>query len=151
MINLKTILLTVLATVFLCLGGCAPLNALSDSVSDNPLLASFAMRQAVAQYIAQGETLDEEHKRADQVIERGEKVRAMLEGDATKGALLKAINRSIDWQELTPADRILVIEIIALLEHELADVEAIDDQVRLTLADLFSTAISAARLYRGLI
>lgn len=143
----------IIAVFFGLASACAPISVLGDYVSNNPLIASAAMRQSVAHYIAQGETIEAEHKRADDVIERGEKVRAMLAGDpkATKGEILKVVNRSIDWSSLSLADRALVIEILALLEHELAKVEALDNKTRLTLSDLLTTAISAAQLYRGLI
>lgn len=152
--NPKSLISAALVAVFLCLvSACAPISSLADYASDNPLLASVAMRQAVATYIARGETLDEEHARADAVIERGERVRSMLEGDpeASKGELLSMLNRSIDWSQLAPEDRILVIEILALLEHELERVDVLDKETRLTLGDLFTTAISAAQLYKGLI
>lgn len=133
------------------LTGCSTFDSLGDYVSSNPLVASIATRQAVASYIAQGESLEEEYQRAEQVQRRIQKVLIYLDSDAEATAydLMRVINDSINWDELTLQDRLLVQDIVSLVENELSAVQvgAISGETKLALAGLFETAISAARLY----
>lgn len=138
--------------VFLCLfSGCSTIETLGDYVADNPLVAQIATRQAVAQYIAEGETIEDEIERARHVQKRIQKVMLYLDGEpkARVDELMAVIDGSIDWEELTFADRMLVQEIVNLVEVELSKAEqpVIPESTKIVLRTLFETAISAASLY----
>lgn len=143
-----------LVAVFLCLslGACSTISTLGDYVSENPLVAQIATRQAVAQYIAEGGSIEEENARAQAVQKRIEKVLIYLEGDpkASPADLLVVIDSSIDWSELTYRDRLLVQDIVSLIERELeaaVDDIKISESTRIALSIMFETAISAAEIY----
>lgn len=136
--------------VFLCLiQGCSTFETLGDYVSENPLIAQVATRQAVAQYIAEGDSLEEEIARAQSVKNRIKKVLIFLDGDpeAKVSDLMVVINDSIEWDELTFRDRLLVQDIVKLVEDELEEAVEIDDSVRVVLSVMLETAISAAQIY----
>ena len=151
---------TALVAVFLCvafaitagtLTACSSLELVSDYVSDNPLLAQVATRQAVAQYISDGETIEDEIERAQQVKKRIAKVLLFVdeESSASVSQLMTVIDSSIEWDELTYQDRLLVQDIVSLVEIELqsATEPIITESTKLVLRTLFETALSAASLY----
>jgi chorismate mutase len=150
--NIRMVL-GVLVTLFLCLNatGCSTFEGLRDYVADNPLVASIATRQAVARYIAQGKTLEDEYERAEQVEKRIQKVLLFLDADAsaTSDRLLQVIDSSIEWEQLTPYDRILVQDIVSMVAAELesASEPQISPETKIVISTLLNTAMSAARLY----
>lgn len=147
---MNKIIRAALVAVFLCAASaCSTFESLGDYVSDNPLIAQVATRQAVAQYIAEGDSIEEELRRARAVEMRIKKVLLFLDGDpeARVDQLMTVIDDSIEWDELTLRDRLLVESIVRLVERELEQVNEIDDSVRLVLSVMFETAISAARIY----
>lgn len=147
---MSKIIRAALVAVFLCAASaCSTFESLGDYVSENPLIAQVATRQAVAQYIAEGDSIEEEIKRARAVELRIKKVLLFLDGEpeARVDQLMTVIDDSIEWDELTLRDRLLVESIVLLVERELEQVNEIDDSVRLVLSVMFETAISAARLY----
>lgn len=135
-----------LVAVFLCLSAC---STLQDIASNNPLSVSFVVRQAVAQYIAQGETIEEERSRALAVVHRVNLYLEYLdvEKKVTPSELLSKVRGSIDWSKLSAPDKALIIELVNLISHELQQATEIDQATKITLADLFNTAIKAAQLY----
>lgn len=149
-----------ICAVFLCLTlvltsalitACSTFELVSDYVSDNPLIAQLATRQAVAQYIAEGETLEEEIARAQSVKKRITKVLLFVDENAraTVPELMAVIDSAIDWDELTYHDRLLVQDIVRLVEIELEEATGprIPEEARIVLVTLFRTAISAAQMY----
>lgn len=147
---MNKIIRAALVAVFLCaVSACSTFETLGDYVSENPLIAQVATRQAVAQYIAEGDSIEDEIRRARAVEMRIKKVLLFLDGDpeARVDQLMTVIDDSIEWDELTLRDRLLVESIVRLVESELEQVNQIDESVRLVLSVMFETAISAARLY----
>lgn len=146
-----SLLQAALVAVFLCLGGCQAITTLGDYVSENPLVAQIATRQAVAQYISAGETIEEEIERAEQVKKRITKVLLFVDenAEATVPDLMAVIDDSIEWEQLTIQDRLLVQDIVALVEAELqkATEPIIPESTRIVLVTLFRTALSAAEIY----
>jgi len=142
-----------LIAVFLCVSGCSTFETLGDYVRENPVFTSIATRQAVARYIAAGETEAEQSERGLNVSKTSDKVIAVLEGNPTTtvDTLLLTIDSAIDWGELSPPDRILVTDIIVLVESELRKYEVeyspIDDNARVAIRGLFEVAKSAAQIY----
>jgi len=154
----KSMITTVFMAVFLCLAsGCSTImqsvETLGDYVSENPVFASVVTRQAVARYIGAKDTAEERQARAEDVTRRINKVALYLEGnpETTVDALMITIDAAIDWDELNPEDRMLVADIVMLVEAELRQYEVendpIDSTALIAIKGLFDVAISAAQLY----
>lgn len=151
------LLKTAFTAVFLCLvfplGGCSTIETLGDYVSENPVFASAASRQAVAAYIAQGETDEQKALNAKRVNVTVAKALVYLEGnpEATVDELLNMVNRKIDWSSLTLSEQWLVKDILSLVEVELRKYEVqnglISESTKLAIRGLLKTAQSAASLY----
>lgn len=155
---IKSMITTVFMAVFLCLAsGCSTImqsvETLGDYVSENPVFASVVTRQAVARYIGAKDTAEERQARAEDVTRRINKVALYLEGnpETTVDALMITIDAAIDWDELNPEDRMLVADIVMLVEAELRQYEVendpIDSTALIAIKGLFDVAISAAQLY----
>lgn len=147
---MKKIILVLITALFFT--GCAAVNTFGDLVNDNELWASALTRHAVSRYIAAGDTIDAEERRAKQVETRLSRVLEYIEGNpsATSGDLMALVESTIDWGELDRADKLLVQDILAILEKELEQYETregLKESTRIALRGLFDTAISAARIY----
>lgn len=150
------ILPAALVAVFLCLNlsSCSTIDSLSDYVNENPVFASIAARQAVGRYISAAKTPEAEAQRAADVQKRINKVMAYLDGDPETNVdgLLNVIDSAIDWAELVPADRILVTDVVTLIEGELRKYETqtpeISDTAKIAIRSLLKVAVSAAEYYR---
>lgn len=148
---------TAFMAVFLCLsvlfGGCSTIETLGDYVSENPVFASVASRQAVAAYIAAGETEEKQRINAKRVNATTAKALVFLEGnpEATVDDLLTLVFREIDWSGLTIQEQFLVKDIMGLVEQELRKYEVqngvISETTTFLVRGLLETAQSAAHLY----
>jgi len=145
-------LLIALLTMF-TLAGCSTLESLGDYISENDVLTSIATRQAVARYIAAGDTIEAEQKRAKQVETRLARIVKYVDGNpiATVDGLMNIIESSIDWNELETADKFLVNDILTLLKSEFdkygKEQKGLSEKSRIAIRSLFDTAMSAARIY----
>lgn len=141
--------------VFLCLTlvGCSVMETVGDYLNENPVFASMATRQAVGRYIAQGKTIEEERERAADVQRRISKVMAYVDGNPATSVdnLMRVIDKNIEWQKLEPVDRLLVQDVVMLVEVELRkhEVESntLSESSSIAIKALFKTAISAAQIY----
>ena len=149
----KAYLVAATIAAFLCLSACSVVQTLGDYVAENPVFASVATRQAVARYISAADTPEAQAERAKDVERRINKVTAFLDGNPTTtiDALMDAIDLAIDWDEMQPADRILVEDIVFLVEAELRQYEVenspIEETALIAIRGLFEVAISAAQIY----
>lgn len=144
----KLIILALLSIIV----GCSALEKVGDYVNENELFTSIAVRQVVSRYIASGETLEEEKKRAEKVQSRLIKIKDYVSGNpiATISGLLEVAENSINWGELETSDRILVQDIISLLKSELtnqSETNELSDSSKIAIKGMFDTAISAAKVY----
>lgn len=151
--KIRIYLTAALVAAFLCVSGCSVVQTLGDYVAENPVFASIATRQAVARYISAAETPAEQVERAHDVNRRVNTVMLYLEGNpqTTVDALMIAIDQAIDWGKLQPADRILVSDIVSLVEAELRKYEVenspIEEGAQIAIRGLFEVASSAASIY----
>lgn len=151
--KLKPMITTVFMAVFLCLSGCSTFETLGDYVRENPVFSSFAARQAVARYIAAGDSVESQEKRAGDVDKTTLKVMAVLDGDpeTTVDTLMLTIDSAIPWDELSIEDRLLVTDIVSLVEFELKKYEVENEPINqgavIAIRGLFEVARSAAQLY----
>lgn len=151
--SLKTAVLAVFLCLAALLGGCSTINTLGDFVSENPMFASAASRQAVAAFISEGATDEERTLNAKRVNATVGKALAFLEGNptATVDDLLNNVIQEIDWSTLTVTEQFLVRDIIALVEDELRKYEVrtglIPESTKIAVRGLLKTAQNAAIVY----
>lgn len=134
------------------LTGCSVINSINDYINENPVLVNIATNQTVVRYIEAAETVDKKRARAEDFERRANKVLSFIDGnpETTVDGLLSIIDSAVDWQGLSIPDRILVSDIIALIEVELRKYEGRQDfsnKTKFALRELFVVAIQAARLY----
>jgi len=146
MLKVPTTLLALLALACASLCGCA---ALKDPAA--ALVADAATRQAVFRYIDSGDTEDAKSERARHVVEAVRKVDAFLEGNprATAAGVIDVVRAYVDWDELAPADRLLVQDILALVELSLQNKQhegLLDPQAVVSVRRMLNTAVTAAAL-----
>lgn len=144
--NLKVVLLVIL------LAGCTALETLGDYVNDNALITSITVRQVVGRYIAAGDTVEIERKRAVKVEDTLSKALNYLNGEplSTVSGLLIVVNNAINWEDLETYDKILIMDILAVLKTELETYQtehklSLDSQI--AIKALFETAVSTANIY----
>lgn len=138
----------------LCLivvSGCSTVQRAADFVNSNPLFMDITVRQAVTRIIDAGETDEEKTLRAIEVQASAQKVLAFMEGNptATSSTLMSVIRSSIPEEKLTRADKILVEDLMIILQLRLADdVKArnLPDDTVIAVRSLLNTALSAAVL-----
>lgn len=145
--GLKNLIAVVL---LLILSGCSTLAGISDYVNENPLVADIATRQAVARYIEQGENTG---TRADSVVRVVTNLETWLDGSptVTVESLIVTLNSLINWDNLSPADTLLVQDLTALIVWKLSSAEDEGDltpDTLLGLRSLLVTARRAATLYQ---
>lgn len=147
---MKKLLLVLVSAVLI--SGCSAINTLGDFINENELLTSAAARHAVSHYIAAGDTIEAENNRARQIETRLTRVLAYVEGNpaATTDDLMTLVESTIDWSQLDTKDKLLVQDILMLLEKELDKYdsqERLKESTMVALRGLFNTAISAAQIY----
>lgn len=149
--KITKILQAAFLAVFLCLtftlSGCQTFESLGDYLSENPVFASVSFRYATAKYIERGDTTIDRRQRQNNVIETGAKVKAFIEANPTiaVSSVMQYLDAVIDWGKLDTSDRILVQEIITIVEADLLAQEAENPLVN--LKELLETIINAAILY----
>ena len=134
-------LLLIVGTVA-ALSGCGTFETIGDYVKDNPVFASASFRYATAKYIG------DNPNRADQVIERGSKVLAFIDKNptVTVSAVMQYLDAIIDWSSLDAADRMLVSDIISIVEADLSAQETQNPLVN--VREILDVIVSAATMLR---
>lgn len=130
--------------LLLLVSGCATLNT-------NPLLVDMAVRQAVLRYIDAGDSEADKHKRAAAVVAVVQKADSFLEGEpqADVSTLLLVVDHAINWDALSPADRMLLSDVMTLVKHALQEKQSegiLDGAALVGLRALFETAATTAAL-----
>jgi hypothetical protein len=107
--------------VLLC-GACAQLAGVSDWVNENPHTADLVISQSIARYI---ESSDDQPATAARVEATVATAINYLDGNptATLDQLLQVVNDSINWDSLSISDRILVQDLIGLVQVQLVDIQ----------------------------
>lgn len=146
----KIVFVSVLWAAFLTMSsGCTTMSRLYSYTQENPVIVDLAVRQAVFRYIDAGATVQAKQDRAARVNEVVEQIEHFLEGNPTASAqtLWLIVKSNINMNTLTPADKLLVEDILTLVELniERSSQEVILDepviiQVRVLLRTLIKTA-----------
>lgn len=137
--------------VFLCavtlLGGCSTIETLGDFVKENPVKASFAFRYATATFIERGSTEEQRQARAEEVERVGNDVLAYIDSNPriSTNSVMSYLDSRIDWGSLNTADRILVMDILTIVESELSTHEIANPLIN--VRELLETIVSAAVIY----
>lgn len=136
----------------LVITACAALEQAGDWVNDNPLVADLVVRQSVARYIDAGDTQVEKSQRAADVKTVIERTTTYLDGNPQTGVagIMDALNANIAWDRLSAADRLLVQDIMLMVQLNLAQKQAEDQlaaDTALAVRSLLRTAVSAASLF----
>lgn len=130
--------------------GCSTFEKIGDFVSENQLLTSIAVRQAVSRYISAGDTIEKEDARALAVETRLERIIKYLDGNpkATADQIIEVAESSIDWEQLEISDQLLVMDLLSMLKKELESKDLdVNPESLIAIRSLFETAISAARVH----
>ena len=155
--KLKSMITTVFMAVFLCLStGCTMLQTTAEKVADvvneNSFLVNVGTRTAVEYYINQKDTLASRIDRAKDVQARFQLCLAYIDENpsASINTILEVVDSVIEWDKLSPNERIIVQEIVHQVELELkteVDKGGLEDDTRIAIRSLFEVAISAAKVY----
>ena len=139
----------ILAALILTLSACSTFEKLGDYVKENPLVASVSFRYATAKYIDGGKTDADKTKRKDKVLDVASKVKAFIETNPTLtiASVMQYLDEIINWGSLDPADRVLIQEILKIVQSDLQNHKTQNPLVN--VIELLDTIISAATLYRS--
>jgi len=124
--------------------------SLIEHATESPLVAEIAVRQAVVRYIDRGENESEKYGRAENVVSVAQRTLDYLQGnpETTVAGIMDVIDSEIDWSRLSAADRLLVRDIMATVQHRLQSREAeIPSDTLLTVRSLLRTTVAAAQVF----
>jgi hypothetical protein len=134
------------AIIVFFIAGCSTLGALGDWANENPAVADLVVSQAIHRYI------DDDVFKAARVVASISATERYLEGTptATVDALLQVLNASIEWEHLSTADRMLVRDLIGVVQINLAQKQVdgeLDPDELIGVKSLLRTARRAAEAY----
>ena len=101
--------------------GCQMASRAISYTHTNPVVVDFATKQAIVRFINAGDSIDEKSKRALKVEYAIKDVEYFLEGNPTSsaGTLLAVVKSSVNLEKLSVPDRILVNDLMLLVESNL--------------------------------
>lgn len=143
----KLLKIGLICSMFIGLIGCTQLK---DFVNENPAVVSIAVRQAVAQYVEIGKTIEEKQARAKGVSEVLEKVKTLvqLEQAITVDNLLEFTKTAIDWDKMSVSDKMAAQDILLLVDISLKKYENnVDPNTLVVINGIIRAAQSATQLY----
>lgn len=139
--------------VALSITGCASMQQTGAALTTAPQSAKIVVQYATMKYIEKAGTYPAQQSRAMRVIDVASRAQIFVEaGTASTVPLLEqAVRDGIDWSRFTPADRLLVDNIITLVRQELearigATDAPIDDRQRIVIRELLGWVIAAANI-----
>ena len=141
------------ALLCFAVSGCSVFDKIGVYIDENPVLVNIATSQVVTRYIEEGDTIEAKRHRAEGVQRRVSKVLAFIDGNpkTTVDGLLLVIDKSIDWSGLSYPDKVLVSDIVSLIEAELRKYETsgqdFNTKTTFALKAIFTVAIRAAEIY----
>lgn len=113
--------LALLGILGLGLVGCSAIEKAGETLKENPVVADLVVRQAVFRYIEAGDTHEEQIARGDRVCAVVTATETYLIGspEARVAELLTVIDSQIHWDALSRADRLLVEDVMLIVQLEL--------------------------------
>lgn len=130
---------------------CSTIANIGEYANNNPVVIDIATRQAVYRYIDAAETEQGKADRAGDVVQRLRNVDAYLQGNPTASieTLLVVLEQQIDWESLSNADQILVLDIMTLVKANLeskANEQMLDADAIVGLRSIINIAITTASM-----
>ena len=135
-----------------CISACGAIERVGQWLDENPVVAQVAVTQAVARFIAAGESVDDVAERKAGAVAVLAKTLSYLDGNPRSrvDAIFNVLNAHIDWDGLSPPDRLLLIEVIRFVQTDLErkqESNQLSDDAALAIRALLETALRAAEQY----
>lgn len=137
----------------LTLGGCASMQQTGAALSTAPQSAKIVVQYAAMKFIEKAGAPSAQQARAARVVDVAGKVQGLIDAGLVSTAPLieQAVRDSINWSQFSPADRLLVDNLIALVRQELearigSAGAPLDSQQLIVVRDLLGWVVAAARL-----
>ena len=130
--------------------GCSAVERVGDWFSDNPVAANLIVRQAVARYIGGADSAADVEKRRADVADVLGKTLTFLDGNprARVDAIVLVLHSYVNWDSLTPADRLLLLDVIQFVQLSLSERESeLPENASLALRSLLLTAVETAESF----
>lgn len=145
----RSISMVVFLLTLSILHACSMIGTINDYVDKNSVLVNITTSQVVSRYIDAAKTIDDKKERAKEFSRRANKVLEFIDGNpqTTVDGLLLVIDSAIEWDKISYPDKILIGNIVLLIEVELRKLEAdnsIDSEERFAIRALFNVAIKTA-------
>jgi hypothetical protein len=145
----------ILSILFLIMftASCSLISSVNDYVDENHVIVNIATSQVVSRFIDAGATDEDKQKRAIDFSDRANRVLEFIDGNplTTVDGLLIIIDSAVDWEKLSYPDKILIGNIILLIEVELRKVEGqelgFNVDTTFAIRSLFNVAIKTADAY----
>lgn len=136
----------------LSVAGCGAIERMGQWIDENPVVAQMAVTQAVVRFIAAGETSQKIESRKAATVDVLNKTLSFLEGNprARVDTIFNVLNAHIDWDSLSPPDRLLLLEVIRFVQSDLErkqDNNQLSHDTVLAIRALLNTAVRAAEQY----
>lgn len=134
------------------LTACGAIERVGQWLDENPVVAQVAVAQAVARFIAAGDSAEDIEKRKAGTIEVLNKTLSYLDGNPRSrvDAIFTVLNAHIDWDALSPPDRLLLLEVIRFVQSDLErkqETNQLSTDAALAIRALLYTALRAAEQY----
>lgn len=149
---MRLIKVALVAVVLAAVTACSLVERAGIFVNDNPVVADMVVRQAVARYIDAADGGEAKSQRAADVKIVVERTTKFLDGNPQSSVtgIMAVLDSNIAWDRLSAVDRLLVQDIMLMVQIQLAEKQA-EDQLSadtvLAIRSLLRTAITAANTF----
>jgi hypothetical protein len=135
-----------------CISACGAIERVGQWLDDNPVIAQVAVTQAVARFIEAGDSVERIAERKADAIAVLTKTLSYLDGNPRSrvDAIFAVLNAHIDWDAMSPPDRLLLVEVIRFVQTDLErkqESNQLSEDAALAIRALLQTALRAAEQY----
>lgn len=150
---MKLIFALIALIALAALAGCQSFNKALSYAQSNPIIVNVATKQAVARFVNGGDTPEAKTARALEVERVVRSVEHFLEGNPTASSktILLVLKANVDFDALSVADRLLVDDILTVVEANLSKNEQaglLDDRAVIRIRVLLRTLMQTAALFK---
>lgn len=138
--------------LILLVPACSSMEKLGDYFQDNPILSSILARQAIVRLIEKKVGVQSKKARAIRINAAINVAETYLTGTptATIASLLEVVDASIDWGPMSRPDRLLVKDLILIVQGALSkgkDGQTLPPDTVISIRELLSVLRSATAFY----
>jgi len=142
--------LAVLLFLTMLIPACAFFERVGTVVSDNEILAYLVVSQATARFIQRA---DDQPARASKVIDVANQLETTVDGDptATVDTLKKLVFENVNLDNLTPADQLLLFDLVSVAEKEIlkgTETGQLNEETKIALKSVLSSVRSGAAVFQ---